>query len=180
MTPERAPATEPAAIRSVAELMAHAHAIEAEAEARYRELAIQMELHNNPEVAALFRTLEKYEGQHASEIESRATGMSLPALDPWQFKWADAEAPELVDPLAMHYLMSPRMVLSQALEAERRAYEFFSKLAGTTSDPAISDMAATFAADEDEHIRMIEEMLATLEAPRPDWDDDPDPPLALG
>ena len=46
-----------AAIQTTEELMAHAYAIEAEAEERYRELAIQMEVHNNTEVAALFRKL---------------------------------------------------------------------------------------------------------------------------
>jgi len=181
MTTQREPAAAPSeTIRSVEELMAHAHAIEAEAEARYRELAIQMDLHNNPEVAALFRKLEKFEGQHANEIDSRAAGMSLPALEAWEFKWPDAEAPELVDPLSMHYLMSPRMALAHALEAERRAVDFFGKLAGAASDPAISDMARRFAAEEKAHVAMIEEMLGTLEMPRPDWDDDLDPPIGLG
>ena len=179
MTGEREPAKPAAAIRSVEELMAHAHAIEAEAEERYRELAIQMELHNNPEVAALFRKLEQYEGQHASEIETRAAGMTLPALDPWDYKWADAEAPELIDPLSMHYLILPRMVLSQALEAERRAFEFFDGLARATKDAEIAEMARRFAGEEQEHMRMIEELLATLEPPPADWDEDMDPPIAL-
>jgi len=179
MTPEGAP-SKAAEIRSVEELMAHAHAIEAEAEERYRDLAAQMELHNNPEVAALFRKLEQYEGQHASEIESRAAGMTLPALDPWEFKWGDTEAPELIDPLSMHYLISPRMVLSQALEAERRAFEFFDGLARATGDAAIADMARRFTGEEREHIRMIEDLLARLEPPPADWDDDLDPPIALG
>jgi rubrerythrin len=179
MTPERKPAKTLAAIQSIEELMAHAHAIEAEAEARYRELAIQMELHNNREVAALFRTLERYEGQHAREIESRAAGMSLPVLDPWEFKWADAEGPELVDSLSMHYLMSPRMVLVRALQAERQAFAFFNKLASSTTDIAISDMAKNFAADEQEHISMIKNLLAKLKYPQSDWDDDLDPPVAL-
>lgn len=180
MTPERQPAKAAPEIRSVEELMAHAHAIEAEAEERYRDLAAQMELHNNPEVAALFRKLARYEGQHASEIESRAAGMSLPALEPWDYKWAGAEAPELIDPLSMHYLISPQMVLSQALEAERRAFEFFDRLARAAGDEAIAEMARRLAGEEREHMRMIEELLATLEPPPADWDDDLDPPVALG
>ena len=163
MTPEQEPEKASAAIRSVEELVAHAYAIETEAEARYRELATQMELHNNREVAALFRELAKYEGQHASEIESRAVGMVLPALDPWEFKWPDAEAPEQIDTLSMHYLMSPNMVLAQARKAERRAFEFFRELAAAAMDRAISEMATAFAAEEKEHIRMIDAMLARLE-----------------
>ena len=179
MTPEREPSKSLTTIQSIEELMAHAYAIEAEAEARYRVLAVQMEMHNNREVAALFRTLEKYEGQHAREIDARATGMSLPVPEPWEFKWADAESPELVDSLSMHYLMSPRMVLARALQAERQAFAFFNKLASSTTDPAISDMAKNFAADEQEHISMIKNLLAKLEYPPPDWDDDLDPPVAL-
>lgn len=166
----------PPAIGSVEELMAHAYAIEAEAEERYRDLAEQMEAHNNTDVAALFRRLADYEGEHAREIEARAAELSLPALAPWEFKWSDAEAPELVDTLSMHYLMSPHMALALALDAERRAFTFFRGLADAAVDPEIRQMAVGFAAEEEEHVRMIEDMLSTLPPPEPGWDDDPDPP----
>lgn len=75
-----------ATVRSTEELMAHAYAIEAEAAERYDELATQMEVHNNLEVAALFRKLAEYEGAHAREIEERSAHLSLPVLAPWEFK----------------------------------------------------------------------------------------------
>ena len=169
-----------AAIQTTEELMAHAYAIEAEAEERYRELATQMEVHNNPEVAALFRKLAEYEGEHAREIETRAADMSLPLLAPWEFKWSHAEAPELVDTLALHYLMSPQMVLSLALDAERQAFEFFSDVAATATETSLAEVARIFAAEEEDHIRMIEDMIERLGPTSTQWDEDLDTPLAQG
>ena len=169
-----------AAIRSTEELLAHAYAIEAEAEERYRELAIQMEVHNNTEVAALFRKLADYEGEHAREIEARAANMSLPSLAPWEYKWSHAEAPELVDTLALHYLMSPQMVLSLALDAERQAFDFFSDVAATATETGLSEIALIFAAEEKDHIRMIEDMIERLGPTSTEWDEDLDTPSAQG
>jgi rubrerythrin len=168
------------AIRSTEELLAHAYAIEAEAEERYRELAIQMEVHNNTEVAALFRKLADYEGEHAREIEARAAHMSLPSLAPWEFKWSHAEAPELVDTLALHYLMSPQMLLSLALDAERQALDFFSDVAATATETGLAEVALIFAAEEKEHIQMIEDMIERLGPTSTEWDEDLDPPSAQG
>ncbi len=98
--------------------------------------------------------------------------MTLPALAPWEFKWPGREAPELIDTLAMHYLMSPQAALSLALEAESRAFDFFSELMTASDNAALCDMAAMLAAEEEEHIAMIEEMLAQYETPSTEWEDD--------
>ena len=181
MTKDEGPTqTEKEEIRSIEELMAHAYAIEAEAEERYRELAIQMEVHNNPEVAALFRKLAEFEGEHAREFEARAANMSLPTLAPWEFKWSHAEAPELVDTLALHYLMSPQMVLSLALDAERKAFEFFSDVSATATEIGLSEVARIFAAEEEEHIQMIEDMIVRLGPASTESDEDLDAPSAQG
>lgn len=169
-----------AAIQSTEEFMAHAYAIEAEAEERYRDLATLMEAHNNTEVAALFKKLAEYEGAHAREVESRAAQMSLPALAPWEFKWSQAEAPELIDTLALHYLMSPQKALSLALDAEREAFDFFNDIAASASEPELSEVASKFAAEEQEHIRMIEEMIERLGPGEAHWDEDLDNPSAQG
>ena len=58
-------------VASAAELLAHAHKIEADAAEHYGLLAEQMETHNNPEVAKLFRKLEWVEGLHADKILAR-------------------------------------------------------------------------------------------------------------
>ena len=55
-------------ILSIEELLSHAHRMEAEASERYAELADQMEVHNNDEVAALFRKLSEIEGKHIAQV----------------------------------------------------------------------------------------------------------------
>ena len=49
-------------ISSLADLFAAAYQIEADAAERYELLATQMETHNNPELASLFRDLARAEG----------------------------------------------------------------------------------------------------------------------
>ena len=48
--------------------MAQALAMEIEAAQRYAEFADAMEMHNNREVAALFRKMADIEGKHATQI----------------------------------------------------------------------------------------------------------------
>jgi len=52
----------------VGELLAHAKAMESEALERYLELAEQMEVHHNPEVAELFRKMARVERKHVEKI----------------------------------------------------------------------------------------------------------------
>ena len=59
-------------IRSTAEFFAQALAIEIEASDRYTLLAEQMEVHNNTEVAGVFRRMAQLEMQHHDEIRARA------------------------------------------------------------------------------------------------------------
>jgi rubrerythrin len=167
-------------IASVPELMAHAYAIEAEAEERYLDLAGQMETHNNPEVAALFRKLAEYEGLHAQHILAEAPDITLPEIAPWDFKWLSAESPELVDLLEIHYLMTPQQALMLALAAEEAAFRFFDRLARNANDADIKKMAADFAEEEREHIQMVQAMLDKHRPPRPDWDEDLDPAISQG
>lgn len=167
------------AIDTLAGLLAHAHAIETEAMERYELLADQMEVHNNPEVAGLFHKLARLERQHAAAIAAQADelGVKLPRLSPWDFDWSDDEAPESADLAAAHYRMTPHHALTMALEAERRALEFFERVSGSTEDRSIKAMAAEFAQDEAHHVKLIEEWLAKTPAPEPGWADDPDPPI---
>ena len=57
-------------IKSLAEFLAHALELEVESAERYRELADSMEVHNNPDVAELFRKLAGYGDGHAQEVRS--------------------------------------------------------------------------------------------------------------
>ena len=54
--------------RNLDEFMAQALAMERDAAQRYEEIADAMEVHNNREVAQLFRTMAGYEARHAETI----------------------------------------------------------------------------------------------------------------
>ncbi|MGI9426459.1 MAG: ferritin-like domain-containing protein, partial [Hyphomicrobiaceae bacterium] len=121
-------------ISSVAELLAHAYRMELEASERYSDLAEQMDLHNNTELANLFRKLSEVETIHAKDIlqQMQNLGVSLPT--PADDKWPDDEPPESIDLGAVSYIMTPREALQLALDAERRAYDFFDQLRVATRD----------------------------------------------
>lgn len=162
----------------MAEFLAHAHAMEIEAEDRYRVLSDQMEMHNNMELAAIFRTLADVEGRHAEEIKNRAGSEGLRQLAPSETRWPDMEAPETADLADVHYMMTPYHALRIALQAEENAYQFFHGIANTTPSPELADLAREYAAEERDHIRQVEALITEHPEPKDSWDDDMDPPVS--
>jgi len=167
------------AAATLAGLLAHAHAIESEAVERYELLADQMEVHNNPKVAALFRKLARIEAKHAAAIEDKAKtlGTRIARLSPWDYEWPDSEGPETAPIDEAHYRMTPYHALRMALAGEERALRFFKAAAGAAGDPEVKALAEEMAADEARHVMLIQDWLADHPAPGPGWADDPDPPV---
>ncbi len=160
----------------IGEFLARARAMEMEAQERYEELADQMEVHNNPEVAKLFRQLAEIEGKHAQHFDARVAEEEVPELPPWKLEWPGPEAPEAASADEAHYLMTPHQALRLALAAEQRAHAFFAELARSAADSRIREMARVFAEEEREHVALVESWLREYPEPEPGWDDDPDPP----
>lgn len=167
-------------VASAAELLAHAHKIEADAAEHYGLLAEQMETHNNPEVAKLFRKLEWVEGLHAGKILERAGDTPLRTLSPWESIWPGDRSPEAVDLGEAHYLMTPFHALQMALKAERSAFAFYDRLAQTATDPEIRQLATEFAEEEREHVELVLTELEKHPPPDTDWSEDPDPARSPG
>lgn len=168
----------PEAISSVAELLAHAYQIEIDALERYHMLADQMEVHNNLELAELFRKLATHEERHAKEILAQAGEITLPTIAMSAFKWGDAEeGPETAAIDQAHYLMTPWHALQMALAAEKRAYAFFSRLADASPNARLKRWAEEFRAEEAEHVLYVEDLLRKYPEPSADWADDMDPPV---
>ena len=161
-------------------LLYHAYVIEAEAEARYLDLADQMEMHNNREVAALFRKLAEYEAKHAAHVEGLRPATPRPPLEPWDLSWVGNEAPESIAHGSVNYQMTPRAALELSLTAEKAAYEFFKWLAGKAEFDEVREMAMSFAEEELEHVALLERELEKhppeTEPPPEDWD----PPVDQG
>jgi rubrerythrin len=170
----------PAESGTLGGLLYHAYVIEAEAEARYLDLADQMEVHNNLEVAALFRKLAEYEAKHAAHVEALRPAAPRPPLDPWDLSWVGNEAPESIAHSDMDYQMTPRKALELSLRAETAAYEFFKWLSKEAEFDEVREMAETFAEEELEHVALLERELekhpAEPDPPAEDWD----PPVDQG
>ena len=156
--------------------MAQALAMEFDAVARYTEFADAMDVHNNREVAAMFRTMAGYEGKHAQQIMDQMGWTEPPAPPPGGYGWQALEAPETVPADEVHYLMQPWHALKLALAAEERAEAFFGELAQATTDDAVRAAALEMQAEEREHVELVKAWLAKVPVPEKDWAVDPDPP----
>lgn len=163
-------------IRTVEDLLAYALAMETEAAERYEELADQMEVHHNQEVAQLFRKMAAIEGRHSDHMQELARGMELPEIAPWDYQWPGAESPEAIDPQDLHYRIPPARAIALALRHERRAAAFYRQLAQDAQRDDVRRTAEEFAVEEEEHVRWLEQWLTRYPPAEPGWEEDPDPP----
>ena len=117
-----------AAPRTLDEFMAQALAMEVEAAQRYAEFADAMEMHNNLEVAALFRKMADIEGKHAT-ADHGGDGLEddAGAAPGHGDRGTGFEAPETAPGDEVHYLMQPYHALELALANEERAERFFAR-----------------------------------------------------
>ena len=164
------------AIETVEEFLAHACALENEMAERYDELADSLEVHNNPETAALFRKLAGFGQKHAEEMMVHAAGKELPRIAPWDFKWGGGASPEAASLDGMHYMMTPYHALELARDAEAQAQTFYADVASATSNKEVRKLAKEFAEEEGEHVELVDEWLSKIPEPEEGWDEDPDPP----
>jgi len=169
------------AIFNLADLLAIAYQIEADAVERYTLLADQMETHNNPELMKVFRDLARAEGIHAEEIRRLAGDIDLTGrANPLRSGWPGGESPEEVDLGAAHYLMTPWHALQLSLAGEKRALAFFTSIADTAKDAKVKEMAAEFVEEEAEHVNLVYRLLRKYPKPADSWSRDGDPPSAQG
>jgi rubrerythrin len=150
-------------------LYAHAIAIEREAVARYSEFAERMSDLGNDAAAEVFATLARMEGEHLEELGRRTSELELPALADAEYRWLDAAAPETAARELVFRLMTPRHALEIALAGEKRAAAFFESVVMTAGDALLRVLATEMAADETDHIVMIEKLLEKTPSAIVDW-----------
>ncbi len=163
-------------IESIAEFLAHAEALELESVESYEQLADSMEVHNNPEIAKLFRKLAHFGEKHAQEVTELAKGMTLPEISPWDFKWSTPDSPENASMDEAHYLMDTHQALEIALINEIQGQQFYASVAATTSNDEVRKLASEFAGEEAEHVALLKQWQANLGNPDALPLDDLDPP----
>jgi rubrerythrin len=162
--------------RTLVDFMAQAWEMEIEAAQRYSDFADAMEIHNNLEVAAMFRTMANYETKHADEIMATMGWSEAPPVTRRDGAWPGYEGPETTPGDDVHYLMQPWHALQLALAAEERAERFFAELARVASNAAVRDAARELQAEEQEHVALVRAWIKKVAKPDRDWALDPDPP----
>jgi rubrerythrin len=167
----------PPKVSSLADLYAIAYQIEADAVERYTMLAEQMETHNNPELVAVFRELERIEGIHRDEIYRIAADPDIVARALTVARWSSGESPESADLADAHYLMTPHDALRMALAGEERALAFYNRCSMEATDADISRLAKEFVDEETEHVELCHRLLRRYPASSTRAVDDLDPPV---
>jgi rubrerythrin len=162
--------------RTLTEFMAQALAMEREAAQRYSDFADAMEIHNNREVAALFRKMAGIERKHAARIMAEMGWKDTPALPSGKPSWEGFEAPETAPGDEVHYLMQPYHALQLALLNEQRAERFFARLARASTVESVRAAARELQAEEQEHVKLVRAWMRKLPKPDRYWANDPDPP----
>jgi rubrerythrin len=156
--------------------MAQALVMEMEAAQRYTEFADAMEMHNNVEVAALFRKMAVIEDKHAQQIMAEMGWTTTPAPLPGAVQWGGFEAPETTPIDEVHYLMQPYHALELALANEERAERFFAQLGKAATTASVRKAARELQEEEREHVELVRAWMKKVPKPDDDWANDPDPP----
>jgi rubrerythrin len=155
--------------------LAYSVALEEESAERHDELADMMDVHHNPDVAKTFRKLARYSRLHAGEIREHAAAQALPTIAPWDFEWDDMEGPETGDIADVDYLMSAPRALKIAMGNEQRAHDFYREIGEHSPDESVRELAAEFAAEELEHLELLQEWQDRIGDSADEFVFDPDP-----
>ncbi len=141
--------------------LAHAVALEREAARRYEDLAAAMATEGNQPIAQFFARMAHYSRKHLAEAMARGGFRKLPPLEPHEYEWPDGTAPETAGWAGVDALIGPQEALALALDGERRGHAYYLAIATSTRDPELRALAGEFAAEEAEHVRELEKLVAS-------------------
>ena len=144
---------------SIRRFLAHAVRLEAEAARRFDELADDMATHGNQEVERIFREFADFSRMHLKHAMDRAGFLHLAELPSEGYDWPDGESPEAAPWWGVDAMMDGRLALVLALGSERRGLAYYRSVAEQSPDPRVTAMASDFAREEEEHVRLLEEIL---------------------
>jgi ferredoxin/rubrerythrin len=147
-------------IKSLDEFLGFAVRLEEDSSIHYDELGAAMEEVGNEEVAKLFRDMAHYSRLHLAQARERAGSIDVEAHFPPDYVWPDSATPERNALWAGDADLSRLDALKTALQGERRGYEFYYSVWGTTKDPEIAAMANEFVKEEAEHVEILERWIA--------------------
>lgn len=157
------------AVKTSAELLSVARAMEERSAERYRELADSFEMSCNPDTAEAFQALAEDEERHAADFPASAG--PRPETVPW-----GEDDPEIADPDAVHYLMWPWHAYDLALRHEQDTLALFEALADKSPFAEVRAEAAKLVEREQLHVAAMQAKRDAQPLPPDDWDEDEDGP----
>ncbi len=150
-------------INSLEEFFGYAVKVEEDAAIHYDQLGAAMDKVGNMEVAQLFQQLASFSRLHLQEAKDRAGSIDYALHIPADYVWPDQATPERTELWAGDPALSRLDALKSALSGERRGYEFYYSVAGTSLNPDIVTSAKEFVKEEAEHVEILERWIAREE-----------------
>jgi len=135
--------------------LSYAVKVEEDSAIHYEELSANMEACGNTDVAKLFKQLGEYSRMHLEEAKAKCTRYDATLELPAASAWPDNTSPEIARQWAGDAAMTRLDALKVALQGERRGFEFYYAVAGTTTDKEIRSVAKEFVREETEHVETL-------------------------
>jgi rubrerythrin len=134
--------------------------IEDEAKERYEELAHQMELHHDADVAKFFHFMAKNEARHGEELAERRTRLfpKQPRRVDRSMLW-DVEAPGYE---TVRAFMSLKEALEVALAAEVKAFNYFTDVLKILPEGEVKKLFEELKEEEVHHQNLVKMEMAKL------------------
>lgn len=151
-------------MNNIEKFLAHAIALEREAARRFEDLAVTMGTEGNAELKAFFNRMAGYSRKHLAQAVARGGFREVPELTPNKFEWPDGTSPEVADWVGVDAFMDARSALQLALESEQRGHAWYAAVAATTQDAELCALASEFAAEEAEHVELLQKLIVAYAA----------------
>lgn len=152
----RIAAEPPASVHSLDDLLAIAHAMETDAQNRYRETARLLRARDALALADLFDRLAAEEAGHAKQVEDWARdaqrGPPAGRPTPWPIPDTFDTSPEEA---GRSSALTPYRALSAAVRHEERAFSFWSYVAAHAERSDVRQAAEEMAREELEHVSLL-------------------------
>ncbi len=138
----------------MSEFFALARSMEADAAARYSEIARRLRQQGAGALADIFDRLAKTEMGHVRQVEEWADrrGENVPSEAPWPIPDTFDAPPGEV---AGSKLMTPYRALASAVRHGERAFAFWSYVAAHADTAEVKDAAESMALEELEHVSLL-------------------------
>ncbi len=143
-------------MNSVEEFLGYAVKVEEDAAIHFDELATAMQKVGNQAVSRLFAQLAAFSRLHLAEAQKRAGAVDASLQIPPDYVWPDHVTPERTSLWAGDPAMSRLDALRAALQGEKRGFEFYYTVSGTSTNDDVIAMAKEFVREEAEHVKILE------------------------